>query len=378
MDHPLHHQQLQIGIVGAGGFSLFAASSFLKVDGIAITGVTDIVQDAAQRFSEIIGCKIYKDIKTLLADPLVDLVYIATPPSLHYDQSRQALQAGKHVICEKPAALRTVEAEELAAYANQHGLLYAVNLMQRYNSLYDMVSTIIREKWLGNFVHGFFENYASDEKLTPDHWFWDKSQSGGIFIEHGVHFFDMYSGWLGEGQLLHAFEINRLEADRDIRDRVQAVVLYKEGPVNFYHGFNQPKILDRQEMRLQFDHGDITLYEWVPVKIRLHGLVTKDVFEKITSNFPDAHIEIHDSSRDAGYQVTGKFKTISYDTRVTIISGDIDDKMQRYEELVMAMLRDQWTWIRDRSHVRKIDDRNAVESLRIAEEATLRSERFTR
>ncbi len=375
---PLHSQQLHIGIVGAGGFSLFAASSFLTVTGISITGVTDIVQGAAQRFSEIIGCKTYQNPEELLADPDVDLVYIATPPSLHYEQSRQALHAGKHVICEKPAALRTVEAEELAAYAKQHGLLYSVNLMQRYNSLYDIVSTIIHEKWLGDFVHGFFENYASDEKLIPEHWFWDRAQSGGIFIEHGVHFFDMFSGWLGKGQLLHSFEINRLEADRDISDRVQAVVLYEHGPVNFYHGFNQPKVLDRQEMRLQFDRGDITLYEWIPVKIRLHGLVSNDVFIKIKELFPDATLVIHDPSVEEGYHVKGKFKDISYDNRVTMVSGDIDDKMKRYEELVIAMIRDQWAWILDRSHVRKIDDRNAVESLRIAEDATLKSEKFTR
>ena len=64
-----------------------------------------------------------------------------------------------------------------------------------------------------------------------------------------------------------------------ITDRVQATVLYKDGIVNFYHGFDQPKILDRQEMRLQFERGEITFYEWVPVKMKLHGLMKDEQLE---------------------------------------------------------------------------------------------------
>ncbi len=51
--------------------------------------------------------------------------------------------------------------------------------------------------------------------------------------------------------------------------------------MNFYHGFDQPKILDRQEMRLQFEHGEITLYGWIPVKMKLHALLSKQQLEKI-------------------------------------------------------------------------------------------------
>ena len=83
----------------------------------------------------------------------------------------------------------------------------------------------------------FLENYASDEKLVPEHWFWNPAQSGGIFIEHGVHFFDMFEGWLGIGRLVNAFDIQRPGVEGTIIDRVQATVMYPQGPVNFYHGF---------------------------------------------------------------------------------------------------------------------------------------------
>ncbi len=365
-----NHPKLNIGIIGAGGFAEFAAKAFLKVEGIHIVGVTDINESSAHRMAEELKAVVYRDDAQLVSDDHIDLVYIASPPYLHYRQSMMALEAGKHVICEKPAALRTIDAETLAGYAKAKGLLYAVNLMQRYNPLYDIVKTIIDEKWLGDFVHGFFENYASDEKLVPEHWFWDEGKSGGIFIEHGVHFFDMFSGWLGEGELISAFEIRRPDAKGRIMDRVQADVLYKHGPVTFYHGFNQPKILDRQELRLQFDRGDITLYEWVPVKIRLHGLLKKAQVDKLKSLFPGCNIEYHSDPKSTDQKARGKFRDIHFDALITMTAGDITDKMDRYDQLVTSMIRDQWSWIKDHSHRRKIDDNNAVESLRIAEEAT--------
>jgi predicted dehydrogenase len=228
--------------------------------------------------------------------------------------------------------LEVSEAEALAQLASTNDLLYVVNLMQRYNPLFDIVKTIVDDRLLGDFRHGFFENYASNEFLGPGHWFWDPAKSGGIFIEHGVHFFDLFAGWLGEGRLIDAFQIGR--------DRVQATVLYKNSPVNFYHGFDQLKVLDRQEMRLLFERGEITLFEWIPVKMRLHGLLD-GAPEPVTREYENP---------------TGK--------------------QELYQQMLTAMLADQWNWIKDRTHVRVIDDVNAIQSLRVAVEATAISQHF--
>ncbi|MEO7049146.1 MAG: Gfo/Idh/MocA family oxidoreductase [Ferruginibacter sp.] len=358
-------EHLKIGIIGAGGFANFAAKSFLKINGISIVGVYDIDIVAAKNMANELQTKIYDNIKDLLNDSIIDLVYIATPPFLHFTQSKAALYAGKHVVCEKPAALKTKEAEELTAYAKQHNLLYVVNLMQRYNPLYKIVNSIIQENILGDFIHGFFENYASDEALTENHWFWDDTKSGGIFIEHGVHFFDMFAGWLGEGKLVNAVKSSRPGVAKKITDRVQATVSYKDSFVNFYHGFNQPKILDRQEMRLQFEKGDITLYEWIPVQIKINAILKNKTIERLSNLLPNCTVEQHKNNFKK--TVRGNFKAIDYDEYVTINYGDMAYKMKCYEELVIAMLTDQWAWIKDKAHKRIIDETNAIESLKIAE-----------
>jgi predicted dehydrogenase len=374
--------ELRIGIVGAGGFAAFAARAFQKVVGVKIVAVADSNALSASTLADAYAACAYSTYELFLKDDKVDVVYIATPPALHYGQSKAALLAGKHVICEKPAALTVQEAEELVELARDNMLLYVVNLMQRYNPLCRLVRRMVEENTLGDFTHGYFENYASDENLSPEHWFWDDSISGGIFIEHGVHFFDLFASWLGQGELVYSAKWKRPIVKGNIYDRVQAIVNYDKGPVSFYHGFDQPKILDRQEIKLQFERGDITLYGWVPVRIKITGLFSRAQLEKLKLDFRGCVIVIHKSgqaghnpsrsldgngtSAAEAHSARGRFKNISFDHFITMEYGDDSDKMQIYEQLLKSLIKNQWDWILDNSVGRLVDGRNAVESLRIA------------
>ena len=374
--------ELRVGIVGAGGFAAFAAHAFQKVEGVKIVAVADTNELSASTLADAYGACAYTIYELFLKDDRVDVVYIATPPALHYGQSKAALLAGKNVICEKPAALRTHEAEELVELARDRNLLYVVNLMQRYNPMCQLVGKMVRENVLGSFTHGFFENYASDETLSPEHWFWDESVSGGIFIEHGVHFFDLFASWLGPGELAYSAKWKRPLVKGDIYDRVLAIVNYEKGPVSYYHGFDQPKILDRQEIRLQFERGDITLYGWVPVRIKVTGLFNNTDLETLKQDFPGCCIttvavsgsllpvDPHSSSKTRVRSAMGRFKCISFDHLTILECGNDSDKMQIYEQLLRYMIKDQWNWLRNSSVERIISGANAVESLRIAERST--------
>ena len=153
----------------------------------------------------------------------------------------------------------------------QRGLLLATNLMQRYNPLFDAVGELLKRKPLGELLHAYFENYACDESLPAEHWFWDRSKSGGIFVEHGVHFFDLFAGWLGPGKVEAAQVCVR--PGTTIEDQVQCTVRYGDGVlVNFYHGFTQLGRMDRQELRLVFERGDVRLEEWIPVRATIHAV----------------------------------------------------------------------------------------------------------
>lgn len=363
------NSEFGIGLLGAGGFSHFSVEAFLEVPGVSISGVYDVVPEIAARFAEKFNCPVFKTQHDLLTDAKTDIVYITTPPFLHFQNSKDSLLAGKHVICEKPAALHGTEVEELIRIAKNKNLLYVVNLMQRYNPLFPAVKKLVDHNLLGHFLHGYFENYASDESLDESHWMWDEKKSGGIFIEHGVHFFDLIEGWLGHGSLIASQKVRRQGKKKEIWPEVQAVCKYRNGLFNFYHGFHQADRMDRQEMKLVFETGDVTLHEWVPSRMVLNALVTTKTKETIEQLFPEGKLKILKSFNGNEKKYTSHAANRIADHQIILETGDNSLKYTIYQQLLTNMLADQIQWLNNRNHVRRITGENALNSVKMAEQA---------
>jgi predicted dehydrogenase len=355
-----------LGIIGFGSFAMFAVQHFTQISGTKIIGLAGTHREAADAAAKRFDAVNYNTIEELVNNPDVDLVYIATPPFLHYEQSMIALKAGKHVICEKPLAMNMEQADEMIKTAKDKGLLMTVNLMQRYNPMYKAVKEIIDKKPMGELLHGFFDNYASDEGLAPEHWFWDRKKSGGIFIEHGVHFFDMLDGWTGlKGEVQSAQAVTR--PGTDIEEQVNCTSKYGDNILfNFYHGFTQAGRMDRQELRLLFERGDLTLYEWIPTRIKIHALIDEAESKIINDVFPKARFDITNFYGGKYREITCRHKEKNIYQMLDMYYGFEDEKMHIYGNLVRFMFEDQISWIKDRNHKRIITEENAYDSLKNA------------
>jgi predicted dehydrogenase len=161
----MNQDGIRLAIIGCGGFGLYALQQFTQVPGVKLVGMAGTNRGAAYAAAERFGVPDIQDVDALLARDDVNMVYIATPPFLHAPQGLAALRAGKHVLCEKPLAITLEQADAMNEAARQRGLLLTVNLMQRYNPIFDAVKHLIQTRLLGDLLHGFFENYASDENL---------------------------------------------------------------------------------------------------------------------------------------------------------------------------------------------------------------------
>lgn len=359
-----------IGILGFGGFAMFAAQQFAQVPGAALRCIAETHREASLACAARFGLADVKRADVMLAMPGVDLVYIATPPFLHHQQARAALVAGKHVIVEKPLAVTMEQADELVAIARDKRLLLVTNLMllmQRYNPLYAQVKALVDSKVLGEMLHGTFENYACDEGLGPDHWFWDRTKSGGIFIEHGVHFFDMFAGWLGAGTIESAGRV--LRPGSGIEEQVYCTARYRDVPVNFYHGFTQAGRMDRQELRLLFERGDVTLREWIPTQAVVRTALDEAATRTLASIFPHARIDVESLYAPSERALRARHKTYEAYQRITLTSAPAT-KMTVYGDLLRAMLADQLAFIAEPTHPRVITEDNGRESLRMSVWAT--------
>ncbi len=364
----MNEDTIRLGVFGCGGFGLFALQHFAQVPGVQLAGMAGTHREAAQAAAKRFGIPDIQEVKALVQRPDIDLIYIATPPFLHHPQALLALRAGKHVICEKPLAMTAEQADELIATAAERDLLIIANLMQRYNPLFETVRSLVQSKVLGELLHAFFENYAADEGLPPEHWFWDRGKSGGIFIEHGVHFFDLFEGWLGEGHVVAAQRT--LRPGTQIEEQVHCTVRYGDATlVNFYHGFHQPGRLDRQELRLVFERGDVSLYEWVPCRVRIRAVADEKNTRDLCELFPGARLDIGAVYSPKDRVCQGRHKLLDVYQSLDMSYGEGDSKMHRYGELLRALLADQVAWIRDRAHPRRITEENGRASLALAIEA---------
>lgn len=136
-----------------------------------------------------------------------------------------------------------------------------------------------------------------------------------------------------------------------------------------YHGFDQPKKMDRQELRLLFERGEVTLQEWVPVRMNVTGLITNDEEQTWKDLFPGAIMEVLEKFDGKDRVFRGNFKEYHIDKKIRLEYGKDARKEDIYKVILREMIADQVKWISDRSHKRVITGMNGVNSLKMAREA---------
>ncbi len=376
-------ETLRVGLVGCGAFARFSLAQYRQLPGVSIAAVADIDATAAARAAHELGAEAHTPDAVLSAADL-DLVYIATPPALHFRQAKQALETGKHVLVEKPLATTVADARELDSLSTRQGRVCVANLVERYNPLADCVKRVIEGGLLGDLLHGLFVNEAADEGLAPSHWFWNRETSGGIFVEHGVHFFDLVAYWLGEGHVVSAARSLRepSAADGAVEEEVMCTCRYprpRAGAAgkgvctrhtgllfHFEHGFHQASRMDRQEMRLVFERGELRLFDWVPTHGLVRALLDEAATEALAGLLPNAAIHRVDSYEGQARQARGRFKPFLAAGLVEIRFTTGLDKLGIYAQVVRDLAADQLAWIRDPSHARRLTEADSVASVAMA------------
>lgn len=136
----------------------------------------------------------YAELAEVLEDGRVDIVHIATPNFLHYEQVRAVLSAGKHVICEKPLAVSSAQTAELLTLARQAGVVHAVNFNVRYYAQLRQARRMIAAGTIGR-VHQVSGAYLQDWLLLAEDWNWrvDPEKGGPLRVvaDIGSHWIDL-------------------------------------------------------------------------------------------------------------------------------------------------------------------------------------------
>ena len=111
------------GILGCGTIAHEMAETFVKM-GHEIYGVSNRTLEKAEQFAEKYGVKhVFKTYEEMLADENIDIIYIATPHSRHYENMKAAIKAGKHILCEKAITVNAQQLEEVLELAKEHNVV---------------------------------------------------------------------------------------------------------------------------------------------------------------------------------------------------------------------------------------------------------------
>ena len=264
----------RVGLLGCGAFGTFLADAIAELPTAELAAVADTRTDLAIRLAAAHpSAAVETDLDGLLADHDIDIVVVATPPWTHATLAAQALRASRHVLVEKPLAIDVDGCRDVAEAAAETGRVVTVDHLLRFAPLVTALSQLLAVEVAGQRVLGpirrfAFENDAADEDLPSDHWFWDPRRSGGIFIEHGVHFFDLAADLLGS-------PVEAIQAMAGIRangrtDTVCATARYDSGATaSWYHSFTHPRRGERQTLRLDLGNGECRLEGWIPLEMQL-------------------------------------------------------------------------------------------------------------
>ena len=161
-----------VGVVGIGFIGPAHIEALRRLPDVEVVALAEGSEEAAAAKARALGVpNACGDYRKLLARSDVRVVHICTPNHLHYEMSKQALQAGKHVVCEKPLATSATEAAELVALARTKGLVNAVHFNVRYYPLMRQVRLMAQNGDVGEIfsVHG---SYLQDWLYYPTDYNW--------------------------------------------------------------------------------------------------------------------------------------------------------------------------------------------------------------
>jgi predicted dehydrogenase len=188
-------KKIKVGIIGTGFIGPAHIEALRRLPDIEISALAESSVELAKEKAALLGIeKFYGNYQALIQDSEIQSVHVCSPNYLHYEMSKAALLAGKHVICEKPLAIKVQEAEELLELAEEKKLVNVVNFNIRYYPLMRQLKLMIDKGELGKVlaIHG---SYLQDWLFHQTDYNWrlepEFSGESRAIADIGSHWMDL-------------------------------------------------------------------------------------------------------------------------------------------------------------------------------------------
>ena len=206
--------------------------------------------------------RLYTDYRQLLGEVPLDLVYIAVPPSLHYDVARIAFEKGVHVFCEKPLANSLAEARSLVELAEESNVLHAVHFSLPLDPAVLKSQKLLEDQAIGKiqsmYLYLSFRSGRGPGKENP--WITSRQQ-GGYLLEVGIHWIQMIQQVFGPITYVKS-EIEFPPDSNQSESRVQAVLRLHNDIEIRLSGTDQREGEERVSLVVHGEEGTLALENW--------------------------------------------------------------------------------------------------------------------
>lgn len=192
---------MKVGTIGSGFIVKYMLENIGKTEGISCEAVYSRTFETGKKLADEFGVsKVYTNLDEMCSDEEIDVIYIASPNSLHYAHAKKALQYGKHVICEKPFTPTAAEAEELVRMAKEKHLFLFEAVTALYHPHYQWIREHMSEVGDLKMISCTFCQYSSRYDLLKEGTVtnvFDPEFAGGSLMDINVYNLHFLAGLLG-------------------------------------------------------------------------------------------------------------------------------------------------------------------------------------
>ena len=233
--------KVRIGIVGIGNMGSAHANNIAagKVEGLTLTAVCDISEDRLAWAEEALPqAARYSDYRQLIASGLVDAVLVATPHRMHPVVAMAAMEAGLHVLTEKPAGVAASDVRRMNALAERSNVVFGIMYNQRTNPIFRKMREIVRSGQLGELKRSVWivtNWYRTQAYYNSGSWraSWN-GEGGGVLLNQCPHNLDIWQWIVGMPKSIRAFCAYGKYHDIDVEDDVTIYAEYEGGATGVF------------------------------------------------------------------------------------------------------------------------------------------------
>jgi len=188
---------IRVGLIGIGGMGGCHYENYKQVKGAKLVAVADVRVDMAKEKTQGADVNVYADYKEMLANEELDMVDICTPSFLHADMAIECLNAGYHVLCEKPMTLTAEDAQRVLAVAKKTDKKFMAAHVVRFMAPYMYLRGVIESGELGKLLRLDMKRISSIPVWSWEDWMRDEKRSGGVITDLSIHDIDYVQSILG-------------------------------------------------------------------------------------------------------------------------------------------------------------------------------------